>query len=66
MNSNYRQCNSNYRKILNIKIAGQLLAIAVQNDTCWGLRVTGGDFVQCADSIDLTFNNLTLVGFVDG
>ena len=34
VNSNYRQCNSNYRKILNIKIAGQLLAIAVQNDTC--------------------------------
>ena len=25
-----------------------------------------GDFVRCADSIDLTFNNLTLVGFVDG
>ena len=32
---------------------------------CWGLRVKGGDFVRCADSIYLTFNNLTLVGFVD-
>ena len=32
---------------------------------CWGLRVKGGDFVRCADSIDLTFNSLTLMGFVD-
>ena len=33
---------------------------------CWGLRVKRGYFVRCADSIDLIFNNLTLVGFVDG
>ena len=30
-----------------------------------GLRVKRGDFVRCADSIDLTFNNLTLAGLVD-
>ena len=31
-----------------------------------GVGVKGGAFVRCADSINLTFNNLTLVGCVDG
>ena len=48
---------------------GWLLAVAFEecvHGVCWGLRVKGGDFVRCADSIDLTCNNLTLMGFVDG
>ena len=38
VNSNYRQCNSNYRKILNIKIA-------VKNDTCLHEWYPLSDFV---------------------